>query len=449
MTPCTITHVIKRSGAIVPFKTERISNAIYRAAVAVGGRDQEKAAELADNVLHILESRFPEGHKPYIEQVQDVVEEVLIKNGHSKVAKAYILYRQEQAERRRSKSHHDSKPSDNIPWAKIWQVLDWAVSHGLHTVDGLNSRIRHGEFPHIVHESEAAYEDNVQTASELILERKDTVKMVFISGPSSSGKTTTTIKLEQRLKREGLHFVPLNVDNYFFDLELHPKDEFGDYDFETPQALDLELINDHLCRLCRGEEVLVPHYDFKTSSRSAKTTPLHLDDNDILLLDSLHGLYPPMSVDIPDDVKFKLYLEPLLQMKGPDGDYIRWTDLRLIRRMLRDAAHRSYDPRRTLEHWHYVRSSEMRTIIPYCTTANYIVNSGMPYELALYAHSMRASFAQWPADYEGDPLREDACQRAKRVSALLNAVEPIADDSAVPGDSVLREFIGSSTLKYA
>jgi len=443
------THVIKRSGAIVPFKKERIANAIYRAAVAVGGRDQETADKLADNVMRRLEERCPDNASPNIEEVQDVVEEVLIKNGHSKVAKVYILYRQEQNERRRSKSRNASKPSDNIPWAKIWHVLDWAVSHGLHTVESLNARVKNGEYPHIVHESEAAYEDNVQTAAELILERKHEVKMVFISGPSSSGKTTTTIKLEQRLKREGLKFVALNVDNYFFDLELHPKDEFGDYDFETPQALDLDLINEHLVKLCAGEEILMPHYDFKTSSRTEKTTAIHLEDNDILLLDSLHGLYPPMSRDIPNENKFRLFLEPLLQMKGPDGQYIRWTDLRLIRRMLRDAAHRSYDPRRTLEHWHYVRSSEMRNIIPYNANADYIINSGMPYELPLYAHSMREHFAQWEKDYQGDPLREDAFTRSQRLNKLLHALEPVADDSSVPGDSVLREFIGGSTLKYA
>jgi uridine kinase len=443
------THVKKRSGAVVPFKKERIANAIYRAAVSVGGRDQQTADSLADKVVRRLEERCPEGYVPHIDEIQDVVEEVLIKNGHSKVAKEYILYRNEQDNRRRSKAHDESRLSENIPWATIWNVLDWAVAHNLHTVDALNSRIRNGEYPDIVQESEAAYENAVQVAAKLILERQQQIKMVFISGPSSSGKTTTTIKLEQRLNCEGLKFVALNVDNYFFDLELHPKDEFGDYDFETPQALDLDLINEHLVALCAGNEILMPHYDFKTSSRTGKTTPIHLEDHDILLLDSLHGLYPPMSRDISNENKFRLYLEPLLQMKGPDGQYIRWSDLRLIRRMLRDAAHRSYDPRRTLEHWHYVRSSELRNIVPYNVNADYIINSGMPYELPLYAHSMRDQFEQWEKDYEGDPLREDAYTRAKRLNMVLHAVEPVADDSVIPGDSVLREFIGGSTLKYA
>ncbi len=443
-----ITHVVKRSGAIVPFNPERIQNAIYRAAVAVGGRDQEKARWLADRVVEDLEQACPEGHTPQIEEIQDTVEKVLIKNGHAKVAKAYILYREDSDRRRRAKSKPVSRPSAHIPWAEVWRVLDWAVAHDVHTVAALNRRIAAGEFAHIVHEAESAYEDSVMSAAEMIIERRAELRMVFVSGPSSSGKTTTTSRLQQRLKRQGLSFTALNVDNYFFNLKQHPKDEFGDYDFETPQALDLEMINDHLCRLCNGEEVLIPDYDFRTSSRTSKQTPKKLAASDILLIDSLHGLYPDMSKDVPDERKFKLYLEPLLQMKGPDGNYIRWSDLRLIRRMLRDSAHRSYDPQQTLEHWHYVRASELRNIIPYSSFADCIVNTGMPYEVALYSARMLDLFAEWEKKYEGDPLREDAYIRASRVHQVLDAVEPVEDDSAVPRDSVIREFIGGSCLSY-
>ncbi len=272
--------------------------------------------------------------------------------------------------------------------------------------------------------------------------------MVIVCGPSSSGKTTTTFKLEQRLKRSGLKFVTLNVDNYFFDLEMHPKDEFGDYDFETPQALDLPLINEHLKRLSEGEEVAIPFYDFKAGRRHPNRTRMKLAEDEILLIDSLHGLYPSMSQDIPDSKKFRLYLEPLLQMKGPDGRYIRWTDLRLIRRMLRDAVHRAYKPQDTLEHWHYVRSSELRNIIPYLSTADYIINSAMPYELPLYRARLLDLFAKWETQYQDDPLREDAYARASRVHKVLGAIESVEDDSPIPHDSVLREFIGGSSYQY-
>ena len=282
----------------------------------------------------------------------------------------------------------------------------------------------------------------------MVLERRNNLKIAIITGPSSSGKTTTTMKVGARLKRMGFNLVTLNVDNYFFDLELHPKDEFGDYDFETPQALDLAMINQHLARLIAGEEVFIPYYDMKTGRRCNDRTPIKLGPNDIILIDSLHGLYPDMTQDVPGEQKFKLYLEPLLQMKGPDGKYVRWADLRLIRRMLRDAVHRAYDPRRTLEHWHYVRSSEMRNIIPHINEADYIVNTGLPYELPLYRPRLLDQFAQWEVQYQNDPLREDAYARAKRVHALLLSVTPVEDDSPVPPDSVLREFIGGSCYEY-
>jgi uridine kinase len=439
-------YVIKRSGAIVPFNPDRISNVIYRAAVSVGGRDKSKAAELANQVIKMLEAAYEENYKPHVEEIQDIIEKVLIENGHAKVAKEFILYRDEAAKRRRENSRHFSKPNELIPWKKVWHSLDWAVEHDLNTVEGINTRIKRGQFPQIVHEAETFYETQLDTAAEIIKERSGELKMVMVSGPSSSGKTTTTFKLEQRLNKMGMKFVALVVDNYFFDLEMHPKDEFGDYDFETPQALDLDLINEHLTKLAAGEKVLIPYYDFKQGKRFDNRTPLQLHDNEVLLIDSLHGLYPEFSREIPAAQKFKLYLEPLLQMKMPDGQYIRWTDLRLIRRMLRDSVHRAYNPEQTLLHWHYVRSSEKRTILPYCNTADYIVNTSMPFEVPIYRPKLLQLFKEWEKKYQGDPLREDAYVRASRVRKMLDAIEPMEDDSAIPGDSVLREFIGGSTL---
>jgi uridine kinase len=415
-----ISHVIKRSGAIVPFRRDR-------------------ADFLADEVIKILEENTQPGSYPHIEEIQDIVEKVLIEFGHAKVAKEYILYRNLRNQRRQEEIAKTSRIHDFIPWPKIWHTLDWAVRHDLHTVSALNERVQNGEFAHIVHESESVYEDDVTVAAEL--------KVVIICGPSSSGKTTTTIKMAQKLKKEGISFVTLNIDNYFYDLEVHPKDQFGDYDFETPQALDLQLINEHLRRLMAGEQVKIPYYDFKTSRRFLDRTPMRLGQDEILLIDSLHGLYPDMTEGLPHDEIFKLYLEPLLQMRSSSG-YVRWTDLRLIRRMLRDQAHRAYNPRQTLEHWHYVRSSELRNIVPHLRTTDFIINSAMPYELCLYRERLFDSFARWEKDYEGDPLREDAHMRASRVRKLLEEVEPYGYDSPVPGESVLREFIGGSTLRY-
>jgi uridine kinase len=446
----TITHVVKRTGALVPFTPERITNAIYRAAVAVGGRDRSIAEGLTRQVVDILEQVSPPGKYPTVEEIQDVVEKVLIENGHAKVAKAYILYREERARQRREKAARGYRESSNIPWRKIYEVLRWSVAHELHAVERLNARIAAGEWGQIVQESDRCYEEDIDTAAQLIVERRNEVRLVIIAGPSSSGKTTTTLKLGQRLAKVGLSLVTLNVDHYFFDLELHPQDEFGDYDFETPQALDLSLINEHLVQLIAGERVLTPRYDFKAGRRHDAVDPIHIGPNDIILIDSLHGLYPAMTEDIPHEQKFELYIETLLQMKGPDGRMIRWTDLRLMRRMVRDAAFRAYDPQRTLEHWHYVRSSEMRNIIPYANTTDFIINGALSYELPVMRRRLLHLFSQWAQDYDDDPLRADAHTRAQRVLGLLQAVAPIdaRDEEAIPPTSHLREFIGGSSYSY-
>jgi uridine kinase len=245
-----------------------------------------------------------------------------------------------------------------------------------------------------------------------------------------------------------MKLTPLTVDHYFFDLELHPRDEHGDYDFETPQALDLPLINDHLRRLVAGEEVHIPYYDFRTGKRYNGRTPMRIGPDEVILIDSLHGLYAEMTQGIDDRLKFRLYLEPLLQMKDDDGEYLRWTDLRLMRRMVRDAQYRAYSPQRTLEHWHYVRTSEKRNILPCAGTADYVVNTGLPYELPVMRIRLLHHFERWVEEYRDDPLRTDAFERAARVCKLLSAVTPVADESAIPPDSLLREFIGGSCYTY-
>jgi uridine kinase len=439
-----IKFVTKRDGRVVPFTQDRITNAIYRAVVAVGGRDKTTAQSLSDQVVALLETTYAPDRTPSVEEIQDAVEEILIENGHAKVSKAYILYRDERNRRRlQGKSTSDRK--ENVPWAKLWSVLNWAVDHDLNTVEGLNKRIKNGEILEIVMESETEYSQDIAAVENSILENRGEIKLVIFAGPSSSGKTTTTEKIALRLTEKGITFVELNLDNYYFDLELHPKDEFGDYDFETPQALEIELINRHIKDLLDGKEIQMPTYDFKSGKRSPKTTPTRLSKNDVILIDSLYGLYPALTEGVKT-ASYKVYIEPLMQMKGNDGEYVRWTDIRLMRRMLRDATHRAYDYGQTLTHWHYVRSGELRNIMPYISSADYIVNSGMPYELPIYQPKLVGYFERWCQEYQEDPLRQDAYTRASRVYALLNSILPFSDDSIVPADSVLREFIGGLVL---
>lgn len=441
-------QITKRSGAVVPFNRDRITNAIYRAAVAVGGRDRALAERLADQVVELVARQCGPNGIPTVEDVQNAVEKVLIENGHAKTAKAYILYREERAQRRAERDRRESQAQESVPWRKLWEVLNWAVDHDLNTVDRLNTRLARGEWAAIVSESDAAYQQDIALAAEEIAARREQVRVAIVAGPSSSGKTTTTTKLSLLLKEMGLSLVPLTVDHYFFDLELHPRDEHGDYDYETPQALDLDLISQHLAALVAGERVLIPYYDFRTGRQHRDHTPMQLGPNEIILIDSLHGLYAPMTAGVASEAKFKLYIEPMLQMKDGNGVYVRWTDLRLMRRMERDASHRAYDPQQTLEHWHYVRSSELRNIVPYINTADAIVNSALPYELPVMKRRLIDSFARWAVQYDHDPLREDAADRAKRVYALLSQVGDPGPEEAIPGDSLLREFIGGSVYAY-
>src|SRR5574340_877282 len=192
--------VIKRTGAVVPFKSERITNAIYRAVVAVGGRDRQPAENLTRQVIEYLEQSGSPDQIPTVEEIQDAVEKILIENGHAKVAKAYILYRDERARSRKNRAAKAAAPSANIPWDKMWHVLDWSINHSVHTTGALNERIRKGEISGIIAESEAAYREDVDTAVQMIADRGSQVRVVIISGPSSSGKTTTTFKIDTHLQ---------------------------------------------------------------------------------------------------------------------------------------------------------------------------------------------------------------------------------------------------------
>lgn len=450
MSTPTFQHVKKRDGSIVPFTPLRITNAIYRAAIAVGGRDRTTAENLTDQVISYLHEAHPNENIPSVEMIQDAIEKTLIENGHARTSKAFILYRNERSQKRLGRNSISGGPNQGecIPWKKIWEVLNWSVDHRVATVGQLNERIAEGSYFDLVKESEEAYQLDIARAADAILKRKDEIRVVIVAGPSSSGKTTTTMKVAEHLRNEGFDFVPFHVDNYFYDLALHPKDEYGDYDYETPQALDLALINEHLKKLVDGETVEPPFFNFKTGNREGTSHPMTLKKNQILLIDSLHGLFSEMSDGIAASAKFKLYIETLLQMRSTDGTYVRWTDIRLIRRMIRDSMSRNMTPQKTLEHWHYVRSSELRHICPYVSHCDYIVNGALPYELPIWAARMKDSFKTWSSEYIDNPQKADSLRRAQRVSNLLQSITPWKDESIVPEHALLREFIGGSSYKY-
>ncbi len=439
-------QIYKRDGSLVHFDQSRITTAIYKAAASVGGHNKGLTQELSDKVVSFLENKFPDTI-PSVEDIQDIVEKVLIEKGHAKTAKAYILYRQKRTEiRDRDRETEKQAVEENVPYKKLWQVLCWNVDHSCDTIKKLNERIANGTFQKLIKDAETTYNEDISNVGSEIIKNKDKIKVVIIAGPSSSGKTTTTLKLKEKLKKEDIDLVTLNIDNYFFDIDMHPKDEYGDYDFETPEALDLNLINKHLSSLIQGKTVKTPRFDFKTGLCQKEMDKMGLKPNQIILIDTLHGLYDKMTESIPSDEKFKLYIETFCQIKDNDGNFVRWADIRLLRRMIRDYRYRNYDPLKTVGHWHYVRRAEMKHIIPFISKTNYILNGALSYELPILRHHIIHSFPSIIEHYKNDPSRQDAYIRAKRVYELLKSVKEVEDDSCVPKDSLLREFVGGECL---
>lgn len=442
-----IEKIMKRNGMEVRFNAEKITNVIYKAAVDAGGSDLDMARKLTDEVVEALNQTYSPGTIPTVEDVGDVIEKVLIENGHARTSKAFILHRVKRDEDRAGRIPHMT-PHDSIPWKKIWHVLNFNIDHNCHTIDHLNEWVTSGRLPELIEICEKAYIQDVDAACRSVIKRKDEVRLVIVAGPSSSGKTTTTIKLEEHLKKVGMGLVTLNLDNYFFNLDQHPQDEYGDYDFETPQALDINLINQHLGDLLAGKTIQSPIYNFKTGVRETETIPVKIRRNEMILIDCLHGLYEPLSESVPAANKFKLYIETLSQLKNKDGDFTRWTDVRLLRRMVRDNWHRSYNPLMTVGHWHYVRKAELRTIVPYLHTVDYIVNGALAYELPFLKFHLFKYLPEILDTFVKDPKKLDAYIRAKRIYELLKTIADVDSDAIVPMKSHLREFIGGSDYKY-
>lgn len=440
-------QIIKRNGTRVPYARDRIATAIFKAAASIGGKDRGEAERLAGIVEARLAAMYGD-EAPTVEDIQDLVETVLLEEGHINTSRAYITYRSRRAQRRESRADMAASTFNNIPYKKIYDVLRWNLDHGCESVEGLNRIIAAGNMAELVADCEERYLGECRAAGENVLARIDDVRVIIVAGPSSSGKTTTTIKMMETLQREGYSLKAINIDHYFFNLEDHPKDEFGDYDYETPQALDLALINQHLGQLLAGETVRTPNYDFHTGKRTLNVHELSLVPNEILLIDSLHGLYTDMTASVPDQNKFRLYIETLGQLRGVSGEFMRWADHRLMRRMIRDSWHRSHSPEETITHWHYVRKSEMQHIIPYNVSADFLVNSAMPYEIPILKNKLFRYFPAAMEQFKTLPHRQDAYIRAKRVFDLLEPLSEWTDDSIVPVKSLLREFIGGSEYKY-
>jgi uridine kinase len=337
-----------------------------------------------------------------------------------------------------------------VTWEELYEMevvkkaAAWNRMRDMDTIAGINRRMRFGGYEAVIRDADRAYEDAIRKAAEEIARRRERVRLVIVAGPSSSGKTTTTMKLCEELKGRGENLQMFALDNYFWNLKDQPQDEFNDYNFETPEALDKALINKNLTDLLAGRKTILPVYNFKTGMREREGVSMRLEEGQLLVVEGLHGFHRDMTAGIPIESQFRVYIEAICQLKDRKGNFVPWTDVRLLRRMVRDNLHRNYTPLKTVGHWHYVRAAEKTHIVPFIKNADAVVNGYLPYELPVHKKYLFGSLGGAVEHFGDAEGREDAFRRAERCLGYLEEVDVLEDDSVIPATSLLREFIGGS-----
>ncbi|KKC29323.1 nucleoside kinase [Caldanaerobacter subterraneus] len=318
------------------------------------------------------------------------------------------------------------------------EAEEWAHILDINYVASLNDLIKRGGARDLILVSEAFHEKKISKIADYIASNK-MIKIVLIAGPSSSGKTSFIHRLSVQLRVNGLKPFAISLDNYFVPRELTPRDEFGNYDFESIDALDLPLFNEHLIKLIQGEEVEIPIFNFKTGEREPVGRKVKLEKNQIILMEGIHGLNEKLTIQIPKDNKYKIYVSAITQLNLDEHNRIPTSQTRLIRRIVRDSQFRSTDAAETINMWPRVRKGEERWIFPYQEQADVMFNSFLPYELPVLKKYAEPLLKKVSKD---DP----AYSIAKEMLEFLSYFYPIEDELAIPPNSIIREFIGGSCL---
>lgn len=319
----------------------------------------------------------------------------------------------------------------------------WNQILGVGTVGDFNVACNEGYATDLINVSEALQEKKISNIADEIYHRGKNgqrVKLVLISGPSSSGKTTFSKRLSIQLMANGLKPYPISLDNYFVDREKTPKDEKGDYDYESLYALDLEFFNKQLQDLLHGKEVELPRFNFTTGRREFKGDKLKIDDNMILILEGIHALNPELTPHIPTENKYKIYVSALTTILLDNHNYIPTTDNRLLRRIIRDHKYRGYSAEETIRRWPSVRAGEEKWIFPYQENADAMFNSALLFELAImkdYAIPILRNVPNNKPEYS----------EAYRLRKFLEYFASV-QDKELPPTSLLREFLGGSSFRY-
>lgn len=339
-----------------------------------------------------------------------------------------------------------SKLDLNVHWDKMLDVFseyhDWVQIMGVPTVGHLNEKLLNGDMSELIKVAEAFHEKKIAGIADQIYaaNKENGTRVVLISGPSSSGKTTTSKRLGIQLRILGLDPVLISLDDYFVDRDRTPKDETGEYDFEALEAIDLDLLNKDLMRLMDGESVEVPRYDFITGSRKWHDNPLQLGEKSIIIMEGIHALNPRLTPSIPRKNKFGIYASCLTSVAMDNLTRIQTTDNRLLRRITRDYATRGADALATLRRWPSVRRGEEKHIFPYQENADVIFNTSLFYEILVLRPKIEPILREVPDT-------EPEYGEARRLLQFLDNFTPLHTNE-IPPTSILREFVGGSTFKY-
>lgn len=314
----------------------------------------------------------------------------------------------------------------------------WLHRLGIDSVGALNDSIDQGQIRKIILVSEALHEQHIAEIAAQIEERSDSINVILIAGPSSSGKTTFSKRLTIQLLARGISPFPLEMDKYFVDRENTPLDEDGEWNFESIEAVNRENLSHDIQQLIEGEEVQLPAYDFQTGT-SSKGEKVQLRPGQIIILEGIHGLNPDLLPGFQQDCAYRIYISALTQLNLDRHNRVSTTDTRLIRRIVRDARERGYSAMDTINRWESVRRGEKQFIFPFQDNADAMFNSALVYEMAALKSFAEPILRQVPQSSQ-------ARIEAKRLLAFLEWFLPI-DINMIPDNSILREFLGESNLK--
>jgi len=329
------------------------------------------------------------------------------------------------------------KPTKKLEWAfeeyrKIHKILN------VDSVYKLNTAVKEDRIKDIIMLDEALHEKKIANIADQIAERKG-VKLVLIAGPSSSGKTTFAQRLKIQLLLNGIKTVTMSVDNYFVERENNPKAEDGTYDFECIEAIDTELLNNHLCKLLNGEEIEVPEFDFRVGSKKYNGKKMRLAEDEVLIMEGIHCLNDQLTSKISKEQKYKIYISALTVLNMDSYNRISTTDTRLVRRMVRDYQFRGYSAKETISSWIKVNRGEQKNIFPFQEEADSVFNTSLIYELgALRDIAMKLLEEITPEDVQ--------YAEARRIINMLKFFEPIPDD-LIPTNSLIKEFLGGGDFR--